>query len=449
MHRLQVVILEQPLRLLRGVIQRREHRGLVVVHVVARRPGEALLRRRRQRPIPLDAGVVLGLLGDERLGGAVAEGLVTAAVGVVVGRDRIEVQVREVVAEIPGPHPGHAKRGQRLHLMEAELEPLGVGERIDVLVDRAGAVPGDKQRDALVQVVDYLRVPLAEHVKHRAGGLVDLLVRVAVDVDEGVLRPVGRRLPRQSREIGLALEEAVEPLDLLVAAVGIRHRVDQHHETLADAADHRLLGDREPVRELEHRLGRAGLIRVQRRVEVVDRAGVGHDQPGSCRVRAARIGERRGRGLEALEVGDPRLVRDREHHDLATLLRAPDGEEPHPGRALRERAAIGIGGLRVDELARRPRNPVEVCTRRDHGGGGRQIRDPGRQKPRLGRRPRDLLDRAGLRGVGSGRLTRRERRGGERKQTEQCERLVVHEYLPAVARALNSWCGLVRASISY
>src|SRR5437762_12638778 len=104
--------------------------------------------------------------------------------------------------------------------MEAELEPLGVGERIDVLVDRAGAVPGDKQRDALVQVVDYLRVPLAEHVKHRAGGLVDLLVRVAVDVDEGVLRPVGRRLPRQSREIGLALEEAVEPLDLLVGPSG-------------------------------------------------------------------------------------------------------------------------------------------------------------------------------------------------------------------------------------
>src|SRR5205807_6982406 len=50
----------------------------------------------------------------------------------------------------------------------------------------------------LVQVVDHLRVPLAEHVKHRAGGLVDLLVRVAVDVDEGVLRPVGGRLPRQA-----------------------------------------------------------------------------------------------------------------------------------------------------------------------------------------------------------------------------------------------------------
>src|SRR5205814_9038533 len=59
-------------------------------------------RRRRQRPIPLDAGVALGLLGDERLGGAVAEGLVTAAVGGVVGRDRIEVQVRDRKSGVEG-----------------------------------------------------------------------------------------------------------------------------------------------------------------------------------------------------------------------------------------------------------------------------------------------------------------------------------------------------------
>ena len=94
--------------------------------------------------------------------------------------------MRPVVAEVPGPHPGHAEAGERLHLVEGELEPLGVGERIDVGVERVGAVPGHQQRHALVQVVDHLRVPVEEHAEHRAGGLMHLLVRVAIDVDEGV-----------------------------------------------------------------------------------------------------------------------------------------------------------------------------------------------------------------------------------------------------------------------
>src|SRR6266480_3295306 len=278
MHGLEIEIPQQTLRLLRAFIQRRQHRGLVVIDVVARRPAEGLLLRRRQGTIPLDAALLAGLFGNERFRGAVAEGLVAAAVGVVVGRDRIQVQMREVIAEVPGPYTRHPECGQCLNFMEAQLEAFGVSERIDILVDRPGAIPGHQQRHALVQIVDHLRMPLTEHAEHRLGGLVNLLVRVAVDVDEGVLRPVGRRLSRQARELRPALEKAVEPLDLLVAPVGIRDRVDQHHQILAYAPDHRLLRYRQPIGQLQHRLRGSGLIRVKRRVEVVDRTGA---RPGA------------------------------------------------------------------------------------------------------------------------------------------------------------------------
>src|SRR5256885_3019283 len=40
----------------------------------------------------------------------------------------------------------------------------------------------------------------------------------------------------------------------LVAPVGIRDRVDQHHQILAYAPDHRLLRYRQPIGQLQHRL---------------------------------------------------------------------------------------------------------------------------------------------------------------------------------------------------
>jgi len=232
-----------------------------------------------------------------------------------------------------------------------------------VLVYGVGAIPGEEHGDALVQVVDHLRVPVEHHAEHGLGGRVDHLVRIAVDVDEGVVRPVGRRLARQRRLVGLALQVPVEPLDLLVAAVGIRGRIDEHDDVLADAADHRLLGHGEPIGELEHRLGGAALIRVEPGVEVVDRTGTRHELLGGRGIGAARIGERRGRGLEAVEVADAGLVRNREQHDVAAFLRAADGEETHPGRRGSERAAVGIGDGGIHELARGAGDAVQEAAR--------------------------------------------------------------------------------------
>jgi hypothetical protein len=424
---LEVVVVQQLRRLLRHVIESREQRRLVVVDVVARRPEKAPLLRRGQRSVPFDRGVLTGLLRDEGLGGAVAEGLVAAAIRVVIGRDGIEIEMSEVVAEVPGPHARHAESGERLHLVEAQLQTLVVGERVDVLVDRPGAVPGHEQRHALVHVVDHLRMPGPHHAEHGLGGRVHLLVRIAVDVDKGVFRPVGRCLPRQPAQVGPALEIAVEPFDLLVAAVGIGDRVDEHHELLANAPDQRLLRNREAIGELERRLGGAALIGVQPGVDVVDRAGGGDELLGGFRVGAARIGERRRGRLEPLEIADPLLVGDRQQHDVAALLRAADAEEADPRRGAGERPAVAVSRGRVGQLARGSRDAVPVGARRDHARRSRQVAHPGRDEAGLRGGTRDFLDRAGLGRLGRRRDPGAEQRRSEHQHGQQPEPLVAHE----------------------
>ena len=163
----------------------------------------------------------------QRLGGAVAEGLVAAADGIVVHGQRVQIELGEGLAEIPGPHPGHAEAGHGLHFVKAQFQHFVEGDRIDVGVVRAGAVPGHEQRDALMQVMNHRRMPVEEHPCHGLRGFERQLVRVAVAVHEGVFRPVGRRTAGQRGRIRLALEIAVEPLHHLVAAVGIEHRIDR------------------------------------------------------------------------------------------------------------------------------------------------------------------------------------------------------------------------------
>ena len=384
----------------RHLVERRQQTCLGVIQVVARRPGE--LRRRRERAIPLH-GRVDGLDDPaHRLGGGVPPRLVAAAEAVVVHGDRIEVVVAERLAEVPGPHPGHAEGGHGAHLVEAHLEELAVRDRIDVRVVGPGAVPGHQERHRLMQVVDDRRVPFVEHPVHRPGRLVGLLVRIAVDVDEGVLRPVGRRLARQGAVVGLPLQVAVEPLDHLVAPVGVRNRVEQHHRRRADAPDHRLVGDGKTVRQLDERLGRAGFVGVQDGVDVVDRTGRGDQPLGRRRVGAPRVGQRGGRPLQAIEVADALLVGHHRHQDLAPLFAAADGEHPHARAGGGERAQVGVRLRRVGQLTGCAGDPAEKVTgRRDTRCIG-QIRNPGREEPRLGRGGGDRLDRAGLDGVGAG-----------------------------------------------
>ena len=250
----------------------------------------------------------------------------------------------------------------------------------------AGAVPGHQQRDRFVQVVHDGGVPLVEHAVHRLRGLVRLLVGVAVDVDERVLRPVRRRLARQGAVVGLALQVAVEPLDHLVAAVGVGDGVDEHHDLLADAPDHGLLGDGEAVGQLQHGFGGAGLVGVERRVEVVD-----GPRRSAIRRSAAAGSVRRGSASAAVAAfsrsrsADAVLVGDRDHQDLAAFLAAADREDPHARRGGGQRAAVGVGLGGVDELARRAGDASQEVARRRHGRRFGQVGDPGRKEARLRR----------------------------------------------------------------
>ena len=322
----------------------------------------------------------------------------------------------EGLAELPGPHPGQAQGGQRAHLVEAQLEELAVGDGVDVRVVGAGAVPGEQEGNGLVQVVHDRRVVLVEHAVHGPGGLVHLLVGVAVDVHERVLRPVGRRLSGQAVEVGLALQEAVEPLHHAVAPVGVRDGVDEHHDLLADGPDHRPLRHGQAVRQLQHGLGAARLVGVQDRVQVVDGPRGGDDRLGFLGARAARIGEGCGLRLQPVEIADAGLVGDGDHQDLAAFFALADGEDAHSGRGVGEGAAVGVGLRRVHELARRPGDATQEAQGRGHDGRRGQVRHPGREEARLGGGLADGLDGAGLGGVGSDVVA------GRRRGHDQAER---------------------------
>ena len=422
---LAVEVAEHVLRVLRRPVEDREAAGLHVVRVVAERPEELLVRRPGPVPLAVRHGrvdVAVFRRAQRPLDGlrrAVAERLVSAAHRVVVGRDGVEVVEPPRLAEAPGPDARHAERRQALDLVERGLEPLGDRDRIEVHVVRAGAVPRVEQRDRLVEVVHGRRVVVVEHPVDGLRQLQGLLVRVAVVVVEDVEAPVRRRSLGQVLPVGLALEVAVEPVDGLVPAVGLRDRVDENDQVLADVADHRLLGDGEPVGELHHHLRAAGLGRVEPRVEVVDRPRRRDDLLGRLRARDPGVGEGRRRGLEPVEVPDPLLVGDRHEQDLAALFRLPDHLDTHAGRRLRERPEVAVDLGRAGELPFGSGHVAEKLRRRRHGRRGGDVRHPGAQEARLGRELRDRLGRARLGHVRRG--IRRVRRGTD-EESEADER---------------------------
>jgi hypothetical protein len=231
--------------------------------------------------------------------------------------------MRKCFPKIPRRNSGHAHRGHGLHLVKAERQKLAVGDGINVGVVRAGSVPRHHQRHAFVQIVNNRRVPLVKHAMHGLGGFVCLLVSVTIDVDERILRPVGRRLARERVAVGPALEVAIEPVDHLVAAVGIGNGIDQNDDSFPDPPNHRLLRHRQSVGQLNHGLGRAGFVGMQRGVEVINGTRVGDELFSGCGVGAPGIRQRSGRPLQPVEITNPSLIGDCEHQHFASFA-VPD-----------------------------------------------------------------------------------------------------------------------------
>ena len=231
--------------------------------------------------------------------------------------DRIQVEVGEGLAEVPCGDAGHAHGRQSLDFVKAQLQKLGVSDGIDVRVVGAGAVPGHQEGFAFVQIVHDRGMPLVKHAVHGLGGLVGLLVSVTIDIDEGVLRPVGRRLPGQGGAVGFAFEITIEPLHHLVAAIGVGDGVDENHELLADALDHGLFGNRQAIRHFQHGFGGAGFVGMQGGVEIIDGPGI-RDQAfggsmsvrrGSARAAVAAFKRSRSRMPDSSAIASSRISR--------------------------------------------------------------------------------------------------------------------------------------------
>ncbi len=271
------------------------------------------------------------------------------------------------------------------------------------------------------------RVEFEEHAAQRLAGLMRQLVRVAVDVYEGILRPVRRRLPRQGVAIGLALQKSVEPFDLLVPPIGIANGVDEHHHVFANASNHRLLGNGETVRQFENRLRGAGFVRMQCGIEVIEGPRIGDQMLRGGAIEAARIRKRSIRGFQRIQILDALLIGDRQQDNVATLLRTADGEHAHARGSCRQSAAVCVGFGGVDQLSRRAGNASPKSARRRHAGRRRQVGNPRREKARLRRRLGDLLHRPRFRGVGSDYRLRRRLESCPEGETQQQKSSIQHE----------------------
>ncbi len=390
-------------------------RGLGVVQSVAVGPDERLGRRPGSIPLARRRAGIDGAL--DRFRGGVSERLVAPPDGVVVHRHRVEVVVAEALSEVPRPHPGHPLGRHRAHLVEAHLQKLAEHDGIEVRVVGAGSVPRHEKGNRLVEVVDHRRVVVEEHVVNGAAQRFGLLMGVAIGVHEDVFPPVGRGLARQRIIVGLPFEIALEPVDHLVAPVGVRDGVDQHDELLAHVADHGLLGDGETVGELHDHVRAHALVGVDRGVEVVDGSGPGEDALRLLGRSPARVGEKGGRPLQFVEPADPVFIGDGREEDLPVLFGMPDHLHLYPGGSAGElpEVAVDLGGAR--ELARRAGDVPEIIAWRWHRRRVGNVGDPGAQESGLGGEARDLLDRPRLGRIGRIRRLRLDE-SGEREQEE-------------------------------
>ena len=442
---LAVEVAEHLLGVLGRVVEGGQAAALHVIGVVAERPHE--LARRRHGPVPLLArhgppDVALLLRAEDPLDGlgrAAAEGLVAAADAVVVDADRVEEDVLPAVAEAPRPDAGHAGRREGADLGQRHGEPLAEQDRIEVGVEGPRAVPGLQERDGFVEVVDDRRVVVEEHPGHGLRGLKGHLVRVAVVVVEDVMAPVGRRFRRQAVIVGLALEIAIEPVDLLVAAVGLGDGVDEDEDVPADPLDHRLIGHGQAVGQLHDHLGRAELRRMEGGVEVENGPARSDQSFGGVGRRFARVGQGGGRGLEPVEVADPGLVGDGHQQDVPPLFALADRLDADAGRGLGQLAEVAVDPGRRRELAGGADDVAEIFGGRRHRVRVGQVGHPGIAEAGLGRELGDGLDRSRLdlvRGVrvldGRGRGLGRLGRGREEDKEQRKDRQGSFHGLPPV-----------------
>ncbi len=378
--RFDVEVLQDHLREMRRVLQRRDHAGLAVVRVVAQRPVE--VARRGPRPEPLALALIAASGGDRRcvrrrLPRTGRRRTASAAAG---GRIRVaEVHLRRVRAARPLNlvHPDHAvviRRHERevawrphvhvavrpdarhpvlRHLRHLEVRhhrQLAEENRIEIRVLRRLPAERVQQGLRLMEVVHDRRVPLQIPVEQRAH--LDLrVVDVAVVVVEHVLAPVRHAGPGRML-FGFVDAVLVVPVDVAIASVRIGDRRDRHDHVVADVADDGRILCRDPVCQLHEHFRRPDFAAVQAARQVIERLRFRDD---GFRLRigeTARIGQLPEVRAVLLEVLD-RLVRpDEDDDEIPAFVALADGLDLHARRFGGERAVVGEDVCVVRQLVR-------------------------------------------------------------------------------------------------
>ncbi len=419
--RLQGEIAHELLAVVRDVPEREQQGALLHVDIITQRPFDS--RQRRVGAVPGARGRGVGELALAGVGPPVAERLVEAADRVVAVGDVEHVVRGPAVVEPVRPDTRHAATGHPLDLVVRELLPLADDDGVEPGVVGAGAGRCVEVRHGLVQVVEDLRVPCQEGLHHHLRQRQGQAHRVAVVVVGHVLAPVDQPRHLLAR---IRLPVAID-VDHPVPAVNLHDGRDQDDQVLADRLDVRRVFDGEPVGQLHEHLGRAGLRRVDRAGEPVERPGLAHHLGRHGVLGLAGVGEPGGDLLVAVDPSQVLLAGDGREDHLPAPLALADGPYPHPrGRRL-ERAEIGVDVLRIRELLRRADDIAQGLPRRGDGVRRGQVVDELGEEVRLRRVLTDLrgvidIDPLRRRLVGAGAEGGREQKARQQPPRELAER---------------------------
>ena len=182
-------VAQQHLAVLRRERQRDEQAGLLVIVVVALRPGNRSVGR--VLTVPGARGLARIELARLGVGAAVAEGLVEARDAVVHRGQEHQVARAPGVEIAVGEHPDHPELPHLGHVVPAEQLPLVGEQRIDPGV--VGTVAHRiviEEGDRFVEVVQHLGVPAEIGVEHLPGQRQGHPHGVAVVVVRHVVPPV-------------------------------------------------------------------------------------------------------------------------------------------------------------------------------------------------------------------------------------------------------------------
>ncbi len=192
----------------------------------------------------------------------------------------------------------------------------------------------------------------------------------AVATTPASARAVGRR-----RVGGARLEPAIEPIDVSVAAVGLRRRRHGNDDIVANLRDEGRGLRREAIHKLHEHLGRPGLARMEPAHQVVVGLGRGDQLVDLCVGESARVGELGEVVAIVLEILDVVLRGDPNDDELAPFVGLADRLDFDARRRLGQRAIVLQNVSVVGELGRRADVVAEDVLWRGDAGDERQMVD--------------------------------------------------------------------------